>query len=336
MVTVNDVAKLAGVSRSTVSRAFTPNSSIKARTKKKVFAAARQLNYSPNISARSLVTQKKYVIGIFMSRIHSDMSTYFSVIVSNASAKLPADYLLSVNGIDQLQDFDRSVQNRFDGAIVVSQTSADDHFISQLVKAHIPTVVVLRPVDNPEVDNIYADDRESMHHLVKYLYKNGHRRLGVINGNADFFSSQIRFAGVKEQADSLQMKIVKSACKQGHFSLTTGETMMNEILDQPQSVRPTCVVCASDDIALGALKAVHQRGLVVPQDISLTGFDNIPYSSVSTPSITTVENPLATMMSHGMDLLFKQINGSHHERLTQVIEPSLVVQSSVKNLYDKQ
>ncbi|MBB1069586.1 LacI family DNA-binding transcriptional regulator [Limosilactobacillus sp. RRLNB_1_1] len=329
MVTINDVAKLAGVSRSTASRAFTPNSSIKQITKEKVFTAAKQLNYSPNFSARSLVTQKKYVIGVFMSRIHADMSTYFSNIISSANAGLPSNYLLSVAGIDQLEDFDQSVRNRFDGVIVVSQSKNDDTFIDKLKEARIPTVVVLRRVDLPEIDNIYANDRVAMHNLVQYIYQQGHRRLGIINGSAEFITSEVRYIGIKEQAKKLKMNIVPSATKQGQFSLTTGEVMMNEILNQPRSDWPTCVICASDDIALGALKACHQHDLSVPRDISLTGFDNIPYSMVSTPSLTTIENPLSLMIENGMKFLLQRISNSATERQTLVIEPSLIIRSSV-------
>lgn len=329
MVTINDVAKLAGVSRSTASRAFTPNSSIKSVTRSKVLTAAKELNYSPNISARSLVTQKKYVIGVFLSRVHADLSTFFSNIISSANEKLPSNYLLSVVGIDEVKNFDQSVRNRFDGVMVVSQTKEDDQFIQKLIDAKIPTVVILRKVATAKVDNIYANDRQAMSDLVKYIYKQGHRRIGILNGTAEFITSKVRYRGIKEQAEELDMEIIPSADKQGEFSLTSGDAMMKEILEQPREDWPSCVICASDDIALGALKACHKSGLVVPYDMSITGFDNIPYSMVTTPSLTTVDNPLSSMAERGIEVLFQRIENPQIKRQTITMNPSLVIRSSV-------
>lgn len=247
MVTIREVAKLAGVSMTTVSRAFNPNAVIKEETRQTIFKIANDIGYAPNLSARGLVTNKKFVIGVFLSSIHTHMSTYLSEILSNIHSALPDDYLLSVEGIDRISNFDQKVKNRFDGILVVSQSAADNEFIYKLQNNHIPMVVILRKIDNPEIDNIYADDEQ--------------------------------------------------AIKIGDFNPLTGKKLMREILALPISDRPTCVLCANDDMALGAIRACYEQGVRVPDDMSIMGFDNISYAELSTPPLTTITNPIQKMGS---------------------------------------
>lgn len=331
MITINDVARQAGVSRSTASRAFVDNSSIKPETKAKVLKAASDLGYSPNINARGLVQHKHFMIGVFFTRLHeTDTSTYFSNIITTLNSQLPNDYVLSVQGINQVKNFDQTIRNRIDGAIVFSQTKEDDAFIQKLIDAHIKTVVTLRKADQPEVDNVYPDDAVGITEMVKYLHDAGHRKLGFINGPTGYASPHVRYEALVKAAQEYGMEIVRSAGKWGHFSLASGEKLMDEILAMPRKQWPGVILCGSDDIAIGAIKACHQHDVHVPKDISIVGFDDIPYARVMTPSLTTIENPLAMMAKRGISLLFDRINDaapSGKQILT--ITPQLVTRSSV-------
>lgn len=331
MVTINDVARQAGVSRSTASRAFVDNSSIKPETKKKVLQAATNLGYSPNINARGLVQHKHFMIGVFFTRLHeTDTSTYFSNIITTLNSQLPTDYVLSVQEINQVKDFDQTIRNRIDGAIVFSQTKEDDEFIQKLIDANIKTVVALRKADQPEVDNVYPDDAIGINAMVKYLHDAGHRKVGFINGPTDYASPHVRHDALVKAADQYGMQILKNASKWGHFKLSSGEELMSAIIEQPRNQWPSVVLCGSDDIAMGAIKACHQHNVHVPKDISIVGFDDIPYARVMTPSLTTISNPLAMMAKQGISLLFDRINNqAPMGKQTLTISPQLVRRSSV-------
>lgn len=332
MVTINDVARQAGVSRSTASRAFVENSSIKPATKEKVLKVAAEMGYSPNINARGLVQHKHFMIGVFFTRLHTtDTSTYFFNIITTLNSQLPTDYVLSVQGINQVNNFDRTVRNRIDGAIVFSQTKDDDCFIQKLIDANIKTVVALREADQPEVDNVYPDDALGISEMVKYLHDAGHHRLGFINGPTGFASPHVRHKALMKAAAKYDMQILKNASKWGHFSLASGEKLMAEIIEQPRDQWPSVVLCASDDIAIGAIKTCHQHGVHVPKDISIVGFDDIPYAQVMTPSLTTIENPLALMAKRGIGLLMDRINNQQKlsGKQSLMITPQLVLRSSV-------
>lgn len=333
MVTINDVAKAAGVSRSTASRAFSTHSSIRPQTRQNVLQAAKRLGYSPNLNARGLVENKHYMIGVFFSRLHTDNSPYFSNIIGSVNSELPDDYVISVQGITQVNNFAQTVQNRIDGAIVFSQTPADDPFIEQLIAAHIKTVVVLREFTAPQVDNVYSDDASAIRALVQYLLKMGHRRIGYLNGPDEYTASHVRYAALKKASQQLDFELFPADVKWGHFTLDSGEQLMTTILQSsPRADLPSCVMCASDDIALGAIKACHHFGIHVPNDISIVGFDNNPYTTIISPSLTTVQNPLTTMAKEGVKLLFARINGQLTSgRQSMVVLPQLILRSSVKD-----
>lgn len=329
MVTIREVAKLAGVSMTTVSRAFNPKAVIKEDTRQKIFKIANDIGYAPNISARGLVTNKKFVIGVFLSSIHTNMSTYLSDILSNIHDALPDNYLLSVEGIDRIDNIEQKVKNRFDGILVVSQSAADNQFIYKMKTNHIPMVVVLRKMDNPEIDNIYPDDERAILDAVNYIANQGHQRIGFIEGRPEFEATITRRRGIEIGCAANHLVLVDDAVKVGDFSPAAGKKLMAEILQLPAATRPTCVICANDDMALGAMRACYERGVKVPDDISIMGFDNVAYARLSTPSLTTINNPIQEMASAGIKRLISIIDNPHQERLSMVMTPALVIRESI-------
>lgn len=332
MVTIREVAKIAGVSMTTVSRAFNPKAVIKEETRQRIFKIADDIGYAPNISARGLVTNKKFVIGVFLSSIHTDMSTYLSDIISNIHDSLPENYLLSVEGIDRIQSFDQKVKNRFDGILVVSQSAADNQFIYKLKNNNIPMVVVLRAMDNPEIDNIYADDEKGILDAINYIAKQGHKRIGFIEGPPSYENTIKRRRGVELGCVANHLKLVDDAIKIGDFGPITGKNLMEEILELPKEIRPTCVVCANDDMAIGAFRACYEKGIKIPEEMSITGFDDNSYSKLSTPALTTISNPIPEMASLGIKRLISTIESPKKVRLFQSLPTKLIIRESVAKI----
>jgi len=333
MVTIREVAKIAEVSMTTVSRAYNPKSVIKESTREKILKIANDIGYIPNLSARGLVTNKKFVIGIFLSRIHTDMSIYLSDILSNIHDSLPDNYLLSIEGIDRVTSFDQNVKNRFDGILIVSQTTDDNQFIYQAKNSELPLVVILRQTDDLEINNIYSDDEQGVRSAVDYVSNNGHKKIGMINGTSNFIASIKRHHGVEQGCIDNGLNLVKEADLNGDFSSEAGQKLMNKIIDLSDETRPTCIFCANDDTALGALKACNIRGVKVPEDMSIIGFDNINYGKFSTPSLTTIDNPIKKMATKGIKRLISLINGEDIvENLTVIESSKFIVRDSVGNI----
>lgn len=332
MVTIREVAKIAGVSMTTVSRAYNPNSVIKETTRQRIFKIAEEIGYSPNLSARGLVTNKKFIIGVFFSSIHTDMSTYLSDTLSNIHDMLPDEYLLSVEGIDRITNFDKKVKNRFDGILVVSQSTADDEFIFKLSNINIPAVVILRPINIPTVDNIYADDESGIKAAMKYIASKGHKKIGFISGRPTFEASIKRQHGVEIGCINNNMLLETAAVKIGDFSPISGHDLMNQILNLPMKIRPTCILCANDDMALGAIRACYEKNINIPKDISVMGFDNVSYSSLSTPTLTTINNPINEMASAGIQRLIELINHKNTEHNVDIIKTNFIPRESIGSI----
>jgi LacI family transcriptional regulator len=257
------------------------------------------------------------------------MSTYLSDILSNIHDALPDNYLLSVEGIDRIDNIEQKVKNRFDGILVVSQSAADNQFIYKMKTNHIPMVVVLRKMDNPEIDNIYPDDERAILDAVNYIADRGHQRIGFIEGRPEFEATIARRRGIEIGCAANHLVLVDDAVKVGDFSPAAGKELMAEILQLPVANRPTCVICANDDMALGAMRACYERGVKVPDDISIMGFDNVAYARLSTPSLTTINNPIQEMASAGIKRLISIIDNPHQERLSMVMTPALVIRESI-------
>lgn len=318
----------------TVSRAYNPKSVIKESTRQKIFKIAKDIGYAPNLSARGLVTNKKFVIGVFLSSIHTNMSTFLSDILSNIHDALPDNYLLSVEGIDRITDFDQKVKNRFDGVIVVSQSTADDSFIYKLKENHIPMVVILRPVNDNNIYNIYSDDEAGILAEINLIAKYGHKRIGMLGGRPEFVASVKRKKAVETGCAINDLTLIPEAIKMGDYSPDSGQILMNEILALSAEKRPTCVICANDDMAVGAMRACYEKNINVPKDISILGFDNVNYSKMSTPALTTVSNPIGKMANMAIKQLISAIDNETslpNQQASIMLEPKLIVRESLIN-----
>lgn len=332
MVTIKDIAKIAGVSHTTVSRALNNNSLIKLETREKIQKIAEELHYVPNFSARSLVNQKNYMIGLFFSSIDKGTSSSFLVdAITGINSVLDESYTLSVKGIDELQHLGEINFQRYDGIIVMSQSDSDSPFIEYVQKQGIPLVVLNRQIDDETIVNVSTNDAEGVEKAVDYALQLGHRRIGYIGGKESFRSSRERRQGLLDSLKKHELPVAESLLFVGDYSMESGFHEMEKIL-QLGDVRPTFVFCANDDMAIGAMRAVNEAGLHVPEDISLAGFDDIAIVNYLSPPLTTVHKPIKRISRKGTELLLSLIDGEelaeHHYRL----QTSLKIRKSVVSL----
>ncbi|WP_125606305.1 LacI family DNA-binding transcriptional regulator [Lapidilactobacillus bayanensis] len=332
MVTIKDVAKLAGVSMTTVSRAFNEKAVIKDKTRQQILDIAKRIGYVPDYNARGLVTKKKFVVGIFFSSMGDGTSrSFLSSIISTAYEALPDNYLLSVNDIRSVKDINGLVRNRMDGVIVVSQSDRDNDFIYQVKALGLPLVVINRFLNDPDIRNISGDDLRGVKDAMTYAVKQGHQRVGMIEGIPGFTSSTQRRQGFDQAVLANQLIVNPGAIQIGDYSLTSGQQAMIEILRLPKEQRPTVVFCANDDTAIGALRACYAAGVRVPNEISVMGFDDSYYASMSVPALTTVRKPILAMTTRGIEDLLKLIDGDTLSADNHVIlEPELIIRESVQ------
>ena len=332
MVTIKDIAKTAGVSHTTVSRALNDSRLIKEETKEKIRAIAAELNYVPNFSAKGLVNQKKYLIGLFFSSLQKGTSSSFlAEAISGVRQALDKNYSLSVESIDTLVLSEINLQ-RYDGVIILSQSDEDQPLIDYLKNKNFPFIVINRHVKDPEILNVVADDSAGVSQAVDYAIRLGHKRIAYIGGSENFHSTNERKKGVLHSLKKANLPIDESLFLNGDYSLESGWQNMNRLLALPE--RPTLVFCGNDDTAIGALRAINVANLQVPKSISLIGFYDSPVVSYLTPPLTSVHKPVKEMCEQGTKILQNRINNQIIEDKKIQLATTLMIRESVK-VYDE-
>ncbi|WP_163858072.1 LacI family DNA-binding transcriptional regulator [Paenibacillus elgii] len=330
-VTIKDIAKLAGVSHTTVSRALNDSPLINPETKERIKAIAGSMNYTPNYSARSLVLDRSYNLGLFFTTLHTGTSAGFLYeAIKGVNDVIKDEYNLIVRGIDDYKSFHKVNRKNFDGIIVMSQSESDQSFIEYASDKEIPLVVLNRPVESVQVMNFVPDDQSGAYRLTEYLVQQGHRHIAIIEGKQGFKSTQARRDGYREALHKHGITVPEAYYVSGNYDLESGHAAMSKLLELPN--RPTAVFCCNDDMALGAVKAVTERGLSVPEDISVAGFDDHLFSAFMSPALTTVRRPIEELSRAGAEKLLKFIETKHSEKSVVLFHTELVIRDSVKSI----
>lgn len=320
------------VSHTTVSRSLNDSPLISEDTKARVREIARKFNYTPNVSAKSLVLSKSYNIGLFFSTLkEGTTANFFLCSVRGVNKVVNEPYKLVVEAVDELEDFQYVKKKNFDGIILVSQDPKDDHFIGHMLRKQIPIVVLNREVEKLKVNTVLTDDRRGAREATRYLLGMGHRKIAFIEGKVEFRSATLRKEGFKLAMQEYGMPMPGDYIVQGCYDLESGYDAMQLLLRHKE--RPTAVFCSNDDMAIGAMKAIYDRGLQVPGDVSVMGFDDNGISAYLTPAITTVRRPIEEMSREGATMLLNAINDDENKMPRNVhLKTELEIRASVKDI----
>lgn len=330
-VTIKDIAKIANVSHTTVSRALNNSPYINEDTKTKIKALAEELNYVPNYSAKSLVLLKSYVIGVFFSSISEGTTdAFFHDVIKGISEILDKEYNLVIRGIDNYEYSHPIDKKNFDGIIVVSQSKNDDEFIKKVIEKDIPIVVINRHIEASGIVNIMSNDIMGSYEAVDYFIKNNHKKIALIQGNKEYESNVYRKNGYMKALEDHNIPLNEDYIIGGKYNMQSGYENMKKLLALKD--RPTAVFCSNDDIAVGAMKAVIETGLNIPCDVSIIGFDDSNFCNYVTPALTSVRKDALAVSKQGCINLLKIINNEKVNKEKVLIESKLIIRNSVKKL----
>ena len=306
-VTLEEIAKTTGFSVPTVSRALTNKDyPVNPKTRKRILEVAESMGYQPNLSARSLRTDRTNTIGIIVDDL---LSPFVPPIVRGIQDHLkPLDYM----GLIVNTDFDPALEkeaisilvNRpVDGIIFVeSFHAANNNLLEEINK---PYVFVHRLFGTSVKNSVVPDDRHGAKLAVNHLAALGHRRIAYINGPAEWHSARRRLAGYEEALEALGIEIDTTLIQPGDWEFAGGYEAAKQLLALDS--RPTAVFAANDLMALGAIYAIQDAGLGVPEDIAIVGYDNRDFTSIFRPKITTVTMPVYEMGKASAELLLTQL-----------------------------
>ncbi|MBU3185061.1 LacI family DNA-binding transcriptional regulator [Clostridium estertheticum] len=330
-VTIKDIAKIANVSHTTVSRALNNSPFISDLTKAKIMTIAKELNYVPNYSAKSLVLNRSYNIGLIFTTIsEATSSRFFYETISGVNSAIKGSYNLVVRGIDDYRDFTSVNSKRFDGIILMSQSNSDNSFIYYLMEKKIPLVVLNRYIDESSIVNILSSDKKGVYEAVNYLIQNGHKDIAIIEGKKGFNSTTERKNGFLDALIENKIQINSKYIVEGNYTIGSGYDAMKKLLSLSEI--PTAVFCSNDEMAIGAMKATVEAGLNVPNDISIMGFDGMQLGDYLTPALTTVRRPIIEISKIGAEKLLSIIENNTDDGEKIYISTELIKRDSVAKL----
>lgn len=287
MSTIRDVARAAGVSIATVSRVYTGSSAVSEDTGRRVLAAAARLDYWPNAAARSLTTSRTHTLGVLLPDLYGEF--YSEVIRGIDEAARDARYQVLVSGshadAETLVFVGRSLRGRVDGLIIMAPDVASSQAIAELMRSY-PVVLLNAPSSRDLCDTISIANFEGAHTLVRHLIGLGHTRIAALLGPTGNNDAEDRRKGYKSALHEAGLNGVPPQEVRGDFTEASGYQAAEALL--ALSPRPTAVFALNDYMAIGLLGALNDRGVRVPQDLAVAGFDDIAVSRYLSPPLTTV------------------------------------------------
>ncbi len=322
VVTIHDVARHAGVSPMTVSRVINSESNVREETRARVAVSIKALRYSPNQAARSLASADTIHVGI---------------IYANPSANYLSEFLLgsmeqsSLSGcqlvIEKCQDSDseyeaiqRLVKGNVGGVILPAPLCNSEVSLKAVRDAGLAAVLVASGKPAPEFSAISINNFEASRAMTRYLLELGHRRIAFINGHPNQTATGQRFLGYVEAMTEAGLSVGTHQVAQGYFTYRSGLEAAEKLLDR---YNPTAIFASNDDMAAATMAVAHRRGLDVPGDLAVTGFDDTPLATTVWPALTTVHQPIAEMAREAVRLLVEQIRARRTAATPQVVQKML-------------
>jgi LacI family transcriptional regulator len=326
-LTSHDVARAAGVSQSTVSRALRDDPVVSATTRAHVKAVVDELGYTPSDLARSLSTQSTRTIGMVVTDVANPFYPYLISPLHDELSKLDYRMLLVTDGAHS-EPPQQLVNRAVDGAVLTT-TTLDSPLPAALAERGVPFVFLTREADGLPADAAVVDNPLGASLMAGEVLRAGHRRIGAILGPENTSTAVERERGLRVTLASASVALDDRHLRRGPFTADTGYSGMRELMALEE--RPTAVICGNDLIALGALNAAQALGLAVPDDVSVVGFDDLPLAGWELVQLTTVHQPMEDMARTAARLLVARIEGTAVRDGIQrrVFEPRLVIRRTL-------
>lgn len=337
-LTVYDIAKEAKVSPATVSRVLTGKAKVSSEKRERINAIIDKYNFKPNAIARSLINRESQMIGFILPDITNPF--FASVFLEAEKYAFSLGYtILLCNSINmfELESFylRTFVEKKVDGIILMggrvnkTKTIKEQANEVQAITEQIPIVMVNGRMTGVDCYKVNADEKHGMNQLVDYLYRLGHRKIGFIGGSKDITSSDIKMRVLFSKIKEYGIQCKNDWIINGAFTIESGIETMNKLLDCREL--PTAVMAVNDIVAVGALKAAKLRRFKVPDDISITGFDDNYITDIVSPSITTVSQNTVELGRAAVDIIVNTANGRKVKK-EYSIKTNMVVKDSCKRI----
>jgi LacI family repressor for deo operon, udp, cdd, tsx, nupC, and nupG len=331
---IQDVAKLADVSTATVSRALATPERVSPEARARVLEAIAKTGYVPNPAARTLRSQKTYMVLVVLPDLSN---TFFSKILRGIEETLfEAGYGMIISDLDGSPEKEAhfaafTAAGRVDGAILLNghlfgQSREGE---GQPARIKIPLVAVCEAIPGADIPQIEIDNRAAAYGMTQHLASLGHRSIAYVSGPASNILERERFQGFKDGLETAGLPFDPALVLPGDYTIEAGVRAGQDLVARP--TRPTAVFCTSDEMAIGLMRTLFSAGLRVPEDISVAGFDDIEFAAVAEPPLTTIHQPRRELGQAAASALIELLQGRPSPKRIR-LETELVIRDSVASL----
>jgi len=329
MATIKDVARKANTSPSTVSR-FLNGGKVRKGTEAAILKAIDKLDYKVHPMARGLKTNKTYTVAYIVP----DLTNMFFAQIARGAQEVfyHAGYSLMLFSVDNNPEREveiiRSLLSRkVDGILLSSVIRSNDHLI-EIINHEIPMVLIDRMPPDLEIDSVQVDNVNGAYQATEALIDAGHRKIGIICGPQDLLTGRERYRGYLRAFEDYGLEVDDQLIKFGDFLVPSGYKQMCELLEQPE--RPTAVFVSNYYMCLGAIIALNEKNIKIPDDLSFVSFDDYELSKVYNPPLTAVEQPMIEIGEEASKILIDRMNGNQTEKMVKRLKTNLIQRGSIK------
>lgn len=307
VATIKDVAKYTGLSIATISK-YINGGNVLDKNKEVIEVAIRELNFRVNEMARGLKTNKSKTIGILIPNLEkvfctSIVSNIEDILIKHGYSTIICDYKDS----DELErEKLKFLVNKMVDGIIIMPIGNEENLINKVILETIPVVLIDRVLKNTETDVVLVDNLNGSYSAVEQFIIKGHKRISIISGPEDIFTAQERLKGYHRVHEDYTISINNELIKYGDYSIDSGYNLLRELwkLEEP----PTAVFVTNYEMTLGAIMAINELNIIVPEQLSIIGFDNLQMSKIVKPQLSIVVQPMQLIGETAAEILLKRLN----------------------------
>lgn len=333
MVTIKDIARLAGVSPSTVSRVVSNHPRISPETSRKVKQIMEEQHYHPNVMAKSLVSKTTRSLGIMLPRPAEELfrNDFFGELlrgIVTQATRMDYDLLMTTATTthNEADTISRLVRGRRVDGVILLKSYRDDALIAFLKENEFPFVLIGRNETYPDILTVDNDNRLAAYDATMHLIAQGHERIGFVSGPPNLTLSHDRLSGYEQALQEAGLQKRPEWIVEGEFLQESGFRAMSPFMDMPE--RPSALVVIDDNVAFGVLRGLAELGYRVPSDISLVSFNNIPLAELASPPLTSVDIGTYQLGYTAVQSLLRAIQGEAVHQKRMLIPHRLIVRDS--------
>ncbi|MGB9857641.1 MAG: LacI family DNA-binding transcriptional regulator [Dictyoglomaceae bacterium] len=331
-IKIDDIAKMAGVSKGAVSYVLNNKPGVSKEVRERILQIIKEYNYKPNKLAQALAGKKTNFVALVIPDI-SDM--FYARIIKGVEETLSKHgyylnlYSTHANPEREHQVFDFLDTGIVDGVIVIAYHIKKD-FVEKIAEKEIPFVFIDYPYESEKIYSVLVDNEEGGFQATEYLISLGHKKIAFIHGSKDAWDSFARFNGYLKALEKYNIPFNERLVKRGDFTKEGGYKAVKELIESGEDF--SAIFSANDHMAFGAIKALKEKRLKIPRDVSIIGFDNIEASALSSPPLTTIMQPIMQVGKKAAEILIKILSGDPPKQKKYLLKTQLIERKSCRKI----